>query len=405
MRFCVVSVLVVSQVVAGGEPFNGHRTADLVVDRVYLGGPQPHWGADPLQHLLGVGLQGGIRARGGLRATQLVALRTSGADPDWPDALDMSTGTVTYYGDNRSPGADLHQTPRHGNLILRRTFDLAHGDAATRRCVPPYFFFEKAGPGREVVFRGVLAPGAPNLTADEDLVAVWRSHGGRRFQNYRATFTVLDIALAPRAWINDIFADNPLSDTCPQAWRRWVTGRHYEALTAVRIEYRSKTDQLPQDTIGRQILDIIYRHFVTRPTGFEQFAAHIWKMADGHVGNYEVTRASVDGGRDAIGEYRIGPYSDPVTVTFALEAKLYDLSGGGLGVKEVARLISRLRHRQFGVLVTTAHVGKQAYQEIRADQHPVVIVAGADLVDLLKRKGYSTPSEAINWLREAFPME
>jgi hypothetical protein len=69
---------VVSQAVQGGEPFSGHPTADLVVDRVYLGGPQPHWGADPLQHLLGVGLQGGIRAKGGLRATRLVALRTSG---------------------------------------------------------------------------------------------------------------------------------------------------------------------------------------------------------------------------------------------------------------------------------------------------------------------------------------
>ena len=28
-------------------------------------------------------------------------------------------------------------------------------------------------------------------------------------------------------------------------------------------------------------------------------------MADGHVGTYEVTRATADGGRDAIGEYLI----------------------------------------------------------------------------------------------------
>lgn len=136
----------VSQAAEGGEPFSRHRTADLVVDRVYLGGPQPHWGADPLQHLLGVGLQGGIRAKGGLRATRLVALRSSGTDPNWPDVLDPSTGAVTYYGDNRKPGTDLHQTPRHGNLILRKTFDLAHGDAQARRHVPPYFFFEKADP-------------------------------------------------------------------------------------------------------------------------------------------------------------------------------------------------------------------------------------------------------------------
>ena len=395
----------ISRVATGGEPFSGHRTADLVVDRVYLGGPQPHWGADPLQHLLGVGLQGGIRAKGGLKATQLVALRTSGTDPDWPDVLDLSTGTVTYYGDNRQPGADLHRTPRNGNVILRKTFDLAHGDAEARRSAPPYFFFEKAGPGREVIFRGVLAPGAPDLTADEDLVAVWRSQAGKRFQNYRAKFTVLDIAVASRAWINDISAGNPLSASCPGPWRRWVAGRHYEALTATRIEYRSKAEQLPHDSAGRQILESIHAHFARRPARFEQFAAHIWQMADGHVGTYEITRVSVDGGRDAIGEYRIGPASDPVTVTFALEAKLYDPVGGGLGVKDVARLISRLRYRQFGVLVTTAHVAKQAYQEIRADQHPVVILAGADLVDLVREKGYSTPGDITHWLREAFPVD
>jgi Restriction endonuclease AspBHI N-terminal/Restriction endonuclease len=398
-------MIVVSHAEEDGAPFSGHRTADLVVDRVYLGGPQPHWGADPLQYLLGVGLQGGIRARGGLANTRLVALRTSGTDPDWPDVLDLSTGTVTYYGDNRRPGADLHQTPRHGNLILRRTFDLAHGDAEARKSVPPYFFFEKAGPGREVLFRGVLAPGAPDLTADEDLVAVWRSQAGSRFQNYRAKFTVLDIAMATRNWIDDISSGNPLSANCPEPWRRWVAGRHYEALTAARIEYRSKEEQLPRDSDGLLILNRIYAHFRGRPYRLEQFAAHVWQMADGHVGTYEVTRASVDGGRDAIGEYRIGPASDPVKVTFALEAKLYDPVGGGLGVKEVGRLISRLRHRQFGVVVTTSFVGRQAYQEIRADQHPVVILAGADLVDVLREKGYSTPDQVTRWLSEAFPTD
>jgi hypothetical protein len=38
---------------------------------------------------------------------------------DWPDHLDPRTGIVVYYGDNRSPGRELHKSPRHGNLILR----------------------------------------------------------------------------------------------------------------------------------------------------------------------------------------------------------------------------------------------------------------------------------------------
>lgn len=117
---------------------------------------------------------------------------------------------------------------------MRNTFDWAHADAAARRQVPPFFLFAKAGPGRHIAFRGVLAPGAPELTADEDLAAIWRSQHGRRFQNYRAQFTILDIATATRAWINDILADHPLSANCPGQWRRWVTGRHYQALTAAR---------------------------------------------------------------------------------------------------------------------------------------------------------------------------
>jgi Restriction endonuclease len=108
-------------------------------------------------------------------------------------------------------------------------------------------------------------------------------------------------------------------------------------------------------------------------------------------------------GLDAVGEYRIGPAADPVIVTFALEAKLYDPAGNGVGVRDVARLISRLRHRQFGVLVTTSYVARQAYQEVRADQHPVVIIAAADIVGLLRAKGYPTPEAVTQWLAAAFP--
>jgi Restriction endonuclease AspBHI N-terminal/Restriction endonuclease len=389
--------------ISPGEPFDTHEFADLVVDRVYRGGPQPNWAADPLGRLLPVGLQGGIRVSGAQQAPRLVALATSGANADWPDSIDTATGTVTYYGDNQHPGSELHDTPKGGNRVLRATFDWAHADADTRRNVPPYFLFAKAGPGRDIVFRGVLAPGAPELTADEDLVAVWRSQHGLRFQNYRAQFTILDVATATRAWIKDILSGDPLSANCPGPWRRWITGRHYQALTSTRIEYRSKSEQLPADTAGLQIINCIRAHFASQPSRFEAFAAHLWQMADGHVGSYEVTRASVDGGRDAVGEYRIGPAADPVAVTFALEAKLYDPAGGGVGVSDVARLISRLRHRQFGVLVTTSYVARQAYQEIRADQHPVVILAAADIVSLLRTKGYPTSAAVSQWLTETFP--
>jgi hypothetical protein len=384
-------------------PFDDLPSADLMVDREYLGGSQKSMADDPIARLLPVGTLGGFRYKGSREAPRLVVLYTSGAEADWPDVLDPATGTFTYYGDNRQPGKDLHDSPRGGNGILRRTFDLAHGGAGQRAQVPPYFLFAKAGRGRDVLFRGLLVPGAADLTADEDLVAVWRSRQGMRFQNYRAKFTVLDIGTVFRAWISDILAGDPLSVNCPVPWRRWVTGRHYQALISTRIEYRSPDEQQPTDQTGRRILELVYAHFAAKPTGFEHFAAHLWQMSDGHVGSYEVTRATADGGRDAIGEFLIGPRTDPVRVTFALEAKLFAPAGGGVGVKEVSRLISRLRHRQFGVLVTTAHVAPQAYKEIRTDQHPIVILAGIDIVNLLEEKGYSSPAEVTRWLNDAFP--
>lgn len=389
---------------SNGVPFEDLAAADLMVDREYLGGPPQSMTGDPVGRLLPVGMLGGFRYRGKREQPLVVALTTSGAEADWPDFLDLSTGTFTYYGDNRSPGNDLRESPRSGNVVLQRTFERAHGSPEDRRLVSPYFLFASTGRGRNHIFRGVLAPGASNLGADEDLVAVWRERDGKRFQNYRAQFTVLDVANATRAWLNDILAGDPLSANCPSAWRRWVTGRRYEALVSTRLEYRSAVEQMPQDRTGRQILERVYSHFKGKPTEFEHFAAYLWRMSDDHVGEYEVTRASVDGGRDAVGEYLIGPAGDRVRVTFALEAKLYDPNGGSVGVKEVSRLISRLRYRQFGVLVTTGYVGAQAYREIRTDQHPVVIFSGIDIVNLLKAKDRATPTQVGAWLAEAFPM-
>lgn len=59
------------------------------------------------------------------------------------------------------------------------------------------------------------------------------------------------------------------------------------------------------------------------------------------------------------------------------------LNQNGVGVKEVSRLISRLRHRQFGVLVTTSYVAQHAYKELKKDEHPVVIIAAKDIAALL----------------------
>src|SRR5439155_27256951 len=98
--------------------------ADLIVDANYEGGRAGNVGDDPLGRLLPVGKQGGFRYNGSPRhVTKLVALYTSGADPDWPDPLNRETGRFAYFGDNKTPGREMHDTQRLGNALLRRTFD------------------------------------------------------------------------------------------------------------------------------------------------------------------------------------------------------------------------------------------------------------------------------------------
>lgn len=63
----------------------------------------------------------------------------------------------------------------------------------------------------------------------------------------------------------------------------------------------------------------------------------------------------------------------------------------------------RLRAECSGVLVTTSYVHDQAHSEVREDQIPIVIICGRDIVDVLRRKGYSTPADVAAWLDSAFP--
>src|SRR5262249_1518286 len=119
--------------------------------------------------------------------------------------------------------------------------------------------------------------------------------------------------------------------------------------------------------------------------------------------DYTLTAPTRDGGRDAFGYYKLGPEADPIRLDFTLEAKCYR-ADNGVGVRELSRLISRLRHRQFGVLVTPSYVAPQAYQELREDDHPVVVISARDIVDIFKRHGLATVGDVDAWLQREFPM-
>lgn len=382
--------------------FSDLGQADLHIDCVYESGRVGNAGDDPLNPLLKVSIGGGFRYRGTLDSLELVVLTTTMTDPDWPDVMDRETGVFTYYGDNKKPGQALHETPRRGNQILRNVFDLAHGNSEDRSRVPPILIFATTGIWRDMTFLGLAVPGSSDLKTSEDLVAIWKIAKGKRFQNYRAHFTILDVPTISREWLNDIVSGSPCTLNAPENWRLWMESGERRPLLATRsIEYRKKSEQLPVDVAGHEIISLIQSWFAERPHDFERCAGDLACMMLRDVASIDITRPSRDGGRDAIGKLRIGNGSASILVDFAIEAKCYSITNS-VGVREISRLISRLRHRQFGILITTSFVDTQAYKEIKEDGHPIIVVSAVDIVEILRANGKSEISVVMDWLRREY---
>jgi hypothetical protein len=387
-------------------PFEKLPTANLVIDSVYEGARNKKidLGSEPLTKLIpGIGNLGGFRKSVDSKTKDLkgLVLVSTRNEDDWPDSLNIFTGLYTYYGDNRAPGKSLHETPKGGNKALLEIFESAHGSTAQRSECPLILAFENTGFGVDTVFKGLLVPGAANLSASEDLVAVWATKNGKRFQNYRASFTVLDCGEISGEWVRDVFAKrtNVLDDSrTPIALLTWIKTGKYSPLVADPKKYiRSVEEQVPRSGIQAQLINYILKITELNPTDFEPIAAGIWQLLNKSQMEIEVTRRNVDGGRDGLGYLVLGPVTDPIRIPFALEAKRYK-HGVNVGVKDMARLISRIKHRDFGVLVTTSAVSPQTYEEVRQDRHPIVIVSGRDIAEILIAEGINTIQKLEQWI-------
>lgn len=376
------------------------ESVDLIVDEVYGGSRNGNSSDEILPKLLGVDNGAGFRHLGkrpAVSTLKLLVLKTSFSDLNWPDALDSENGTFVYYGDKRKPG-DLHETRRQGNLILRNLFDEAHQQQRSAS-FPPILLFGNTGTYRDLRFIGLAVPSATGMGADDDLVAVWRtSENGVRFQNYKATFTVLDVPVVSRKWINDIAQGKAISSPyAPKAWLDWVKGRKFTPLKSVPANaVRSKQQQIPSTPELAAYVKLIYEFYSSDPYAFERCAMELACLFMPAIQTWELTRPWRDGGRDALGTYRIGHGAGAIDVDFAMEAKCYG-PNNGVGVKLLSRLISRLRHRQFGILVTTSYLDAQAYSELVQDAHPVVVIAAGDIAQKLKER-FGSLDNVRTWL-------
>lgn len=346
---------------------------------------------------------GGFRAKsrreGSTKITDccFCILVTNLGESEWPDHLDREAGTLVYYGDNRSPGKAINETPVGGNDLLEKTFEHVH--RGERETVPPFLCFESfsAADGMYMRFLGLAAPGGPNVSGLDDLVAVWRIKGEQRFQNYRALFSVLAEENVSHAWLEDLVAGIPSVDSphCPSSWKRWVTRGRYDLLRCERtIRVRSREEQQPRGGREADVLASLYESL--SPREFEFAAASIVKMMDDRFVNLDVTPAVKDGGRDVVAQYKVGHDLHQVLLSASIEAKRWDPKQA-VGVKPMMRLLSRLKHRDIGVFVTTSYFERQVQQELIEDRHPVILVSGGDIARLLISREIEGPSLA-RWI-------
>lgn len=165
--------------------FENLKTADLLKGALYKGGVKNNLSSEPISKLLPVGNQSGIRFSGKVESPSLVVLYTTLQDNDWPDTIVKDK--IIYYGDNKFPGKEIHDLP--GNKVLRSIFNTYYLSGE----YPQIYLFTKGQSGFDRIFIGVLKPGYPNLTETEDLIAIWKTKANKRFQNYKAVFTLLAI--------------------------------------------------------------------------------------------------------------------------------------------------------------------------------------------------------------------
>lgn len=156
---------------------------------------------------------------------------TTYEEDDWPDDMDYSSGIFTYYGDNKEPGAAINDKKRVGNLFLEYLFKQLNNKL--RQKIQPILCFEKViikNQGSFMRFLGLGAPGGEALSSEDELLPEWRSKNNKKFENYRAKFTILDEPVIQRSWLVDMVNGVPSynSQHCPPLWKKWVeTGQYF----------------------------------------------------------------------------------------------------------------------------------------------------------------------------------
>jgi hypothetical protein len=226
----------------------------------------------------------------------------------------------------------------------------------------------------------------------------WFEDHGRPVRNYRAHLAILADDTVELDWLHrraTATTRDQLVGDGPPAWRRYQSGL-LQRLQIWAPDVRTTLDQLPPPGSGDARL--LHQLVAMSPTQFE--AAVVALFREMSEVRHEITRTKPtgDGGFDFYGKFTFPP---PLRyeIDFLGEAKKFS-SSTAVTPGHVSRLVARLARGQYGVFVTTSFFTRQAQEEVLADGYPTTLVAGADLIRVMRELRVTRGSElSPTWLQ------
>ena len=310
--------------------------------------------------------------------------RGSSSNP-WEDLVDLPHGRIVYWGDAKRDKRGLDEFI--GNRALRAAHDQVLDD--NRALIPPILHFSKPSAGR-VRFNG--------LCVIDRLEMTWFEDGGHPVRNYRVHLTVLDESDVDVEWLHrrmkaqDVAS---LSGDGPDAWRRYQAG-YVDRLRIWAASIRDAVQQLPEE--GSRDSAVLEQLTNMNPTEFEAATVAMFRELDDVQHSITRTRPTADGGFDFYGQFTLPP---PLRyeIDFLGEAKKF-ARGTAVSPRYVSRLVARLARGQYGIFVTTSYFTKQAQEEVIADGYPTTLIAGADIVRMMRELRIARGGEiSQTWLK------
>jgi hypothetical protein len=345
----------------------------------------------------------------------------------WLDEVDIDSGFVRYFGDNKpSLARPAERAP--GNNVLLDEMNLQVSDRREDRlqAAPLLFFMNHGGSDgvRLTEFLGVgLIKQAHRVT---------QLHRGHSFSNYafdcvlfRGSEDDAGAEFIDMSWIDDrrnpSLEDEATLGAAPASWIRWLDGgvAVLDSRTVRRFVIRAEVwpyaDQVPHEDsrLGRVLLEIYQRYDGSYKHGFQALAAlttqHVITVPGFSYHGGWITPVGPDGGVDFVQRMDLGSGFSSTKLVVLGQAKCrkpWPRSGNGVTAEELARVVARLRRGWIGAYVTTSFFTDAAQKEMQTDEYPIVMIHGRRLAqaaeELRDSLGHSSITALLDWVDIAY---